>query len=165
MVLTMVNNLFVVIFRKDSAQAHETWKHYLFLQLLKLISALIPLLVAMAVSNLVEVLKFAGLVSLILTFIFPAILQLTSQWICKKTFAKAIDPSQEMQDDSVPNGSCDSTGEMSPLVPPPEKNPSLLYMTPYSNIFSYWPAVIIIGLVGVALLLLAIIGIMPAAYF
>ena len=169
MVMTMINNLYVVIFRKDSAQAGETWKGYILLLLLKLIAALLPLLVAMAVSNLVEVLKFAGLTSIVLTYLFPAVLQLTSQWVCKKTFTKALESNEEMESALVPdqrsNNGSESARETSPLVSPPQTKPSDLYMTPYSNIFSYWPAAAIMGLMGLALFLVSIPGIVPDKYF
>ena len=166
MVMTMINNLYVVIFQKDSAQASETWKGFFLLLLLKFIATVVPLLVAMAVSNLVEVLKFAGLTSMVLTYLFPAVLQLTSQWVCKKTFTKSLENVEELKDNLVPNQKpSESVRETSPLVSPSQTKSSDFYMTPYSNIFSYWPAVLIIGLVGFTLFLLSIPGFVPAKYF
>ena len=51
--------------------------------------------------------------------------------------------------------------ESHPLLPTWKKNHSLihnrdLYMTPYSTIFSYWPAVVVIGGVGVVLFVLTV---------
>ena len=37
-----------------------------------------------------------------------------------------------------------------------QEKPSALYMTPYSNIFSYWPAVVVIGVVDIVMCVLAV---------
>ena len=161
MVMTMINSLCIIIFRKDSVQVSETWKGFILLLLLKFLAAVVPLLVAMAVSNLVEVLKFAGLSSIVLTYLIPSVLQLASQRVCKKTFAKALEPVEEEQD-GIENK---KSKETSPLVSSTKIDESVLYMTPYSNMFSYWPSAVFFGLFGLALFLVSLPGIIPDKYF
>ena len=161
-VLTMVNNTYIVVFGKDSAQASKAWTSFFVLLVMKFIAALLPILVAMAVSNLVIVLKYAGLMAFFLAFFIPTCLQLRSQWVCKQTFANVLDTphSHELQESS-------STEQFSPdpatrethrLISTPLRKSSDLYMTPYSNVFSYWPVVLVIGVLEVFLFVLAISG-------
>ena len=86
-VLTMVNNLYIVVFGKDSAEASKTWKTFFFLLVMKFTAALLPIIVALAVSNLVTVLKFTGLAGIFLAFFFPTLLEISSEWVCRKKFA------------------------------------------------------------------------------
>lgn len=144
-VLALVNNLFVVVFGKDSAQARKSWAYFIILFLMKFSCALLPIMLAMAVSNLITVLKYTGFTSLFLTLFTPAFLQLTSQWVCRKTFKQALETNYKLKESSSESKDIQpDTGERSLLIrSTSQKKPSALYMTPYSNIFSYWPAVVI----------------------
>ena len=56
LVLTIVNNLYTVIFCKDTSQVTNSWGTFFVRLLLKFIISLAPILVAMAISNLFVVL-------------------------------------------------------------------------------------------------------------
>ena len=58
-------------------------------------------------------------------------------------------------DDSVNGGVYGKYGPC-PLISGNGYSTSDLYMTPYSTIFSHWPAVVVIGCVGVVLFLLTV---------
>ena len=108
----------------------------------------------MAVSNLVTILKYTGLTSFFLCFLVPIVLHLRSQWVCKKTFQKALTTSFALQDSSVSNGTKPriiqpDTGERAMLVKSPSSVKST--MTPYSSFLSYWPAVAATSVVCVAM--------------
>ena len=118
---------------KDSADASKLW--FVLLLVIKFVYTLVPILVAMGVSNLVSILKFLGALVIFYNFVIPLLLQLTSQRLCYKTFWQILQSSYDLND---------SSHENSRLVPSSVK-PSDLYMTPYSNIFSHWPVVAVIG--------------------
>ena len=155
-VITIVNSIYLIIVGKDSGQAGKAWTSCIILLLMRFVTALVPFLVAMAVSNLVTILMYSGLISFFLAIFIPFLLQLRSQWVCRKTFKKALEPRYELEESST-NGVHPDTEEM-PLLNSSffQANSSALYMTPYSTIFSYWPAVVIIGGVGVALFVLTV---------
>lgn len=152
-VLTMVDNIYTVFFGRDSSQAPKTWKTFFIRMGMKFVAAILPIFVAMAVSNLVTVLKFAGLMGFFICFFIPTTLQLSSQYKCNKTFKPALQQYKQetLQDTSFsPDEMPGNSSESAPLISSQIK-PSDLYMTPYSTIFSYWPAVVIIGGVGIML--------------
>ena len=152
-VLTMVDNIYTVFFGRDSTQAPKTWKTFFIRMGMKFVAAILPIFVAMAVSNLVTVLKFAGLMGFFICFFIPTILQLSSQYVCNKTFKPALLSNQHetLQDTSFsPDEMSGNSSESAPLISSQVKS-SDLYMTPYSTIFSYWPAVVVIGIVGAML--------------
>ena len=86
MVHCMVNNLYLIITGRDTSEkAH--WRHdWLFRFILRFVSAVLPLLAAMGIANLIYILKYAGLFGFAIAVFFPAILQLTSIYSCNKTF-------------------------------------------------------------------------------
>ena len=100
-VLTLVNNLFVVVVGKDTAQARKSWPSYIVYILMKFLASLLPILVAMAVSNLVTVLKYTGFLALLLTLFIPAMLQLSSQWACWKTFKPILEANYQPEGSSI----------------------------------------------------------------
>ena len=158
-VITMVNSIYIAIFGKDSAQANKSWTSLIVLLLMKFTLALLPILVAMAVSNLVTILKYSGFFSFFISILMPILLQLRSQWVCWKVFKNATEPKHELEETSLSNGAQRDSENRSLLIRSSSQvNPSALYMTPYSNIFSYWPAVVAIGGVGVVMFLLAVAG-------
>lgn len=149
-VVTITDNMQAVVFRDKDSNKTVTTKTAIFVRLLvKFIVAMLPMLVALALSNLVEVLKYTGLISFFLCFLTPALLQLRSQWVCKKMFAarKPIPESMNKHD-------CDIIlTELAEEKSYKEQNlnASDLYMTPYSTIFSHWPVVVVIAIMCVIL--------------
>ena len=143
-VVTITNNLQAVVLRSNEPSKTKT---FVFVRLLvKFIVAVLPIMVALGLSNLVEVLKFTALPGFFLVF-SPAILQLRSQWVCKKMFAtrKPI-PAESTEHDN-------NLTEMAEEKSDKEQNFNErdLYMTPYSTIFSHWPVVVVIAIIGVIL--------------
>ena len=135
---------------------------YFLILAIKFFSAIIPILIAMAVSNLVTVLKYVGLMGFILCFVVPILLQLRSQWVCRRVFMAAL-----TKQVSIPNSVSDrkdngvhqkSEKQFLLLSSRFNRKPSDLYMTLYSNICSYWPAVAIITVVAVVMFALIIAG-------
>ena len=150
----MVNNIYLV-FGKDSAEASKKWTSFIVLLVMKFFGSLFPILVAMAVSNLVTVLKYSGFMSFFHSFIVPIIIQFSSQWVCYKTFKKALETRNYTLQESSGNGAAAQSEEKSQLIETEQSvKPSDLYMTPYSTIFSHWPMGIVIG--GAAIVLLAL---------
>ena len=171
-VLTMVNNLYIVVFGKDSAEASKTWKTFFILLVMKFIAALCPIVVALAVSNLVKVLTFTGLAGIFLAFFFPTLLQISSEWVCRKKFGHFLrqrngnSSVHELQETSSHASRDTPDHEDNPLIPYQKMESSSIYMTPYSNIFSHWPVVMAIGIVELAILVLAMLGIfLPISIF
>ena len=107
-VLCMVNNIYLVLFGRDTTQAAAGWSTIIGRMVLKFLCALTPILVAMGVSNLVDVLKYAGLLAFFTSIFFPTLLQLFSQYTCIKEFGyllkSNIDPFKSSINGSV-NGS------------------------------------------------------------
>lgn len=122
-VITLVNNIHNVLFCQDVSQAPNTRKNFFIQLIIKFVVAMAPILLAMAVSNLVTVLKYAGLSGFLLC-LFPALLQVRSQWVCSKTFKRHLLPSNRPHWWNF-------------LTLSSQRN----YMTPYSNVCSYWPVV------------------------
>ena len=60
--------------------------------LLKFIIALLPLVVALFITNLVYIVKYAGLVGFFIGLFCPIILQLRSQWLCAQYFSFITNP-------------------------------------------------------------------------
>ena len=151
--LLMVNNMYTAFGGKDSAEASKKWSSFIVLLAMKFISSLVPILVAMAVSNLVTVLKYSGFVSFFHSFIVPVVIQFSSQWVCYKTFKKSLESRSYALQESSGNGAAAKNEERSQLIETtPSVKPSDLYMTPYSTIFSHWPTGVVVGGVATALL-------------
>ena len=156
-VLTMFNNLYTVLRGRDSSQAPKTWTSSILFILLRGVTALVPILVAMGVSNLVIILKYAGLLAFTTAFFLPAVLQIRSQWVCKSTFFRF---GWEITGDPVMIPQEGLTIQ-SHLIPKNKKaltSSRQLYMTPYSTLFSHWPAVIVIASVCVVLFVVTTVG-------
>ncbi len=167
---TVVNNLYMIITGKDTSKmpTHRFASYDWLLRLLmRLVAAILPVLAAFGVANLIYVIKYAGLFGFIVCFGFPTALQLKSIYVCKKTFAHtfvsvsgeklAADDEKERELDQVI-----STKEKAPLLSvfeTKEKDKRELYMTPYSSrIFSHPIAVVIFGVLGFVLFLLTFVS-------
>ena len=124
---------------KDTSQKTST-REWVILVLIKAIYGVLPLMCALFVSNLVFILKYAGLVAFLTSGLFPAVLQLTSQRKCAKVFGgKRQDTAGPLQ--PTPNMGLEmdviKTEEGAPLMesekkekPPAEKE--AVYTTSYS---------------------------------
>ena len=147
-VLIISNNVFVCLLGKDTADPRKTWASRCFLFLLKFFAALLPVLVAMAVSNLVTVFKYVGITEFIINIGIIILLQLRSQWVCKQRFTAALEEHVDLPHSSNGgdrNGNHDTSKERDLLLSSSRNvQPSHLYMTPYSTVFSYWPVVVIV---------------------
>ena len=86
MVHCMVNNLYLIITGRDTSEKPRWRYDWLFRFTLRFVSAILPLLAAMGIANLIYILKYAGLFGFAIALFFPAILQLTSIYSCNKTF-------------------------------------------------------------------------------
>ena len=149
------NNIFLVLMGKDTSQKSST-REWVILLLIKAIYGVLPLIMSLFVSNLVFILKYAGLVAFLTTCFFPAVLQLTSYRKCAKVFghkhseaSKDSPPSNELEMDTV------KTEEGAPLMesekkeqPSPEEK--AVYETPYSLPVLSHPLTVVVQLtVGV----------------
>ena len=150
--LAISNNVYVGLLGKDTADPRNTWISYCFLLLLKFFGALLPVLVAMAVSNLVTVFKYIGAIEFLISVGNIILLQVRSQWVCKHKFLAALKRHVDLPHSST-NGNHDieHKEEDSLLLSSHHVQPSHLYMTPYSTVFSYWPVVVIVTAVCVVM--------------
>ena len=87
---TTVNNIYTVVFGRDTSQ-DTGFKYCLIQRLMKFVAAILPIGIALFVSNLVIVLNYAGIIGFFIAFFFPVVLQLSSQWVCQKTFCYLLD--------------------------------------------------------------------------
>ena len=151
----IVNNIYSVFFRKDTGKRTKRCDR-LLKPLIRLFAAVIPLLVAFGVSNLVTVMQYTGLSGFILSFAVPTALQLQSIRVCKQTFGGAY-PVQTSYGFTEKESTTLTTSTESSTQEKKLQNESSLYMTPYSmRVFSHPIAVIVIGTTGGILFLLTI---------
>lgn len=181
MVHTVVNNIYIIITNRDTSKPSKEkykWADFALRISLRLIVAVVPVLAAFGVANLVYVLKYAGLMGFFICFFFPTVLQLRSVYVCKQRFAPSHisvsgshDPEEQQSLLSTGNGATTngiSTSKGQPIVSLKRlegKEKRLPYMTPYSSrVLSHPVAVVIVGLVGVVFfaLTLASLGVHPA---
>ena len=168
----MVNNLYILITGQDTSKKPK-YRFDWFLRLfLRFSMALLPIMAAFGVANLIYILKYAGLLGFI-AFFFPVLLQLRSIHVCKKKFATSFISisgklstirEKESDIDEEPN---DDAETKSPMVE--KEKVSLLetrdlsnrekrdlYTTPYSNVLISHPiAVWVVGALGAILFVLA----------
>ena len=160
-VIITMNNIYAAFTGEDTAQV-KSWCRFFVLLMIKLIAAVLPIVVAMFVSNLVTVLKYLGVTEFFQSLFFPAILQLRSQWVCYKTFKQS---KYNLRESSTINNGYDNHKEpedRSHLIHQPATassvKPSDFYMTPYSSVFSHWPVVVVIGVISMALFVISIVS-------
>ena len=163
LVCTLVNNFFLVFVGKDTSQIKSTKDFWIRLGL-RAVIAILPIVCAILLSNLIYVLTYSGLATFFNFFFFPAILQLLSQRQCVKVFGSnqktGFIDSQVAQEDS----------ESLPLV---QKSPlpaqctttatilrnKVLYWTPYSfPVISHPLFVVFIAGMGVVLFIFSFTG-------
>ena len=170
---TVANNIYTVLLCRDTSKKSKTPKRDFLLQIvIKFIFSILPIAAALLISNLVYVLKYAGLMGFFISFFFPTALQLSSTWKCSKEFG-TLEP--QSGNGRTENGTSSPTlkgkegsyhlqdgSEMSEGKCPTSTSTKLSklfasYQTPYSNRFLSHPIVVsVLGVVGVVLFLLAI---------
>lgn len=177
MVHTVVNNFYIILVGHDTSKPSSNnyrWLDFVMQLTLRIVVAIVPILAALGVANLVYVLKYAGLMGFNICFFFPTILQLRSIYVCKRKFAPShisISGSHYNEEhqsllSSTGNGALIATHKQS-LVSMKElrgKEKLLQYMTPYSSrLFSHPVVVVVVGVIGVCLfmLTLASLGVHP----
>jgi hypothetical protein len=164
----VVNNLYILITGHDTSKRSKHRFDLLLRVALRLVVALLPILAAFGVANLIYVLKYAGLLGFICYF-FPFLLQLRSIQVCKKRFSTShFSMSNNRIRDSGDEEDIKSTGTISPRLETEKESLLLakdldskamraLYMTPYSNVLLSHPiAVVVVGIVGLFLFILAL---------
>ena len=171
----IVNNLYSLITGNDTSQKpkYKYNRFDWFLRLgLRLIIAILPILAAFGMANLVYVLKYAGLFGFICLF-FPFLLPMRSIYVCKKRFAKfskchiSVSGSHPTICGSGKQESSDEEDETKGSISPglekeqeslllADKDGKCLYMTPYSHLLISHPiAVWIVGAVSLVVFLFA----------
>lgn len=162
---TITNNIYLTLFGRDTSKKSKTPKLDFGLQILiKFITAVLPIAAAMLISNLVYVLKYAGLMGFFIAFFFPTALQLSSTWKCSKVFGtragSGVDSPllrEGAKACQLQNGSELSYRNLSPSSQSKLSQMCASYQTPYSNrLLSHPITVIVLGVSGLVLFLLAI---------
>ena len=109
---------------------------------LRLISAVLPLIGSLFITNLAYIAKYVGLLGLFICYFFPIMLQLRSQYVCHKMFSReAVSSSEPL-----------SVSEELPLLAGRHRKTGGLrwkqrtYYTQYSNVFSHPIIVIMFGI-------------------
>ena len=164
----MVNNIYTVLTGQDTTIRSSNRCYRLLQLVLRFFTAVIPILCAFLVSNLVTVLQFGGIFAFAIIVFFPTALQLQSIRVCKKTFrcihvrmrlVQRISSSDSGEDSSKNDdtGMANTQVVIHSLQLTQPQDESSLYMTPYSSkVFSHPIAVSIVGAVGALLFLLSI---------
>ena len=164
-VQTMANNIYSLITGQDTSKKPNHRCTWLFTLLLRAIMAILPILAAFGIANLVYIIKYSGILACGVV-ILPAGLQFQSIRVCKKAFlppsvtGKKNFPMSELQENKQETSDSDrqlsEDMEKSPLMSNQHCS-STLYMTPYSSrVFSRPVAVVITGVLGTIVYLLII---------
>lgn len=175
----IMNNIYIIITGNDTSKKPKWRYDWLLRFFLRLVGALLPIIAAYGVANLIYVLTYAGLVGFGVSFLFPTVLQLRSIFVCTKKFkntgiedihlnslhnSRGTDAESELSDSIYTNGvqnqydsDTNHVGkEKLPLLREEDKgDESWLYMTPYSNAVLSHP--IFVGTMGIILICLFII--------
>ena len=161
----IVNNIYIILTGQDTSQPPR-WKYdWIFRFILRFVAALIPLLAALGIANLIYVLKYAGLVGFTIALFFPAVLQLRSIYVCNTEFG----PHNIMADHAVNINGEVTDHEGTPLLDKQVKNLELSgvlefhrdkrssYMTPYSCGYLSHPMIVLVIVgIGFCLFILAV---------
>ena len=161
---TIVNNVYTVLMGQDTTEKPKYSYDCAIRLIIKFIAAAVPIVAALFVSNLVYVLKYAGLIGFGMCFFFPTALQLQSQRVCKRLFSPLFLSAQQGTSYMRQNGDNGTTEkETAPLLSVQKDRDGFegraVYMTPYSSrILSHPVTVVILGSVGTVLFVLALAG-------
>ena len=168
----IVNNIYIILTGQDTSQPPR-WKYdWIFRFVLRFIAALIPLLAALGMANLIYVLKYAGLVGFTIALFFPAVLQLRSIYVCNREFGSY---NNSITAHHAVNG---KVTEDTPLIQSGDEKPPLKldkrkriqmsgvlefhrrrsrYMTPYSRGYLSHPMIVLVIVgIGFCLFMLAV---------
>lgn len=173
----IVNNIYTILTGQDTSEDPRWRCDWLFRFILRFVAALLPLLAAMGIANLIYVLKYAGLVGFTIALFFPAVLQLRSIYVCNRDFG----PSTERIIDDISDS---KVTENTPLIQTSgeeisKADESMIelsgvlefrrrkrssYMTPYSRGYLSHPLIVLVIIgIGLCLFILAVtsLGIGP----
>ena len=177
--------------RKSKHPTRDGLLHYT----IKFLSAALPIVAGLFVSNLVYVLKYAGITGFFICFLFPTALQLRSIWVCSQEFGSpsslvemkrlgSLSPLKEREEEEEEEE--EGEGDKAKSLRKKKRTRSRVsscccssfkerllrmfsnYHTPYSNRFLSHPIVVaLIGGVGVVLFLLGVssLGVHPEPIF
>lgn len=168
MVLVTKDNLFTVLTGQDAVtggsedEGRRTKVRKRVIRItLSVIITVVPLIGSFFVANLVDIIRYGGLLGFFLACFFPALLQLKSQYDSYRTFCEAIEQAQMDSDESKTKD--DNVDEETPLIQEfPEvkyfrwKNPC--YTTPYETLFSHPYMVIVMSCIGIIAFCLTIVS-------
>lgn len=164
------NNLYCLLTGRDTSEEAKNKYDWLLRLFLRLIVAVLAILAAFGIANLVRVLKYGGLVGFGV-FGFPALLQFQSIRVCKKLFGaflatrkESLDMStlkqEQRRDSDDGKGGVENSTEVAPLIAADDTKDvkeTSLYMTPYSNpILSHPIAALVIGVMIIIFFLLTV---------
>ncbi len=177
----IMNNIYIIITGNDTSKKPKWRYDWLLRFFLRFVGALLPIIAAYGVANLIYVLTYAGLVGFGVSFLFPTVLQLRSIFVCTKKFQNigiediqlnslhhtrgtGLDAKSELSDSIYTNGiqnHYDSDAnhvskEKLPLLKEEARDDERrLYMTPYSNAVLSNP--IFVGIMGILFICLFIV--------
>ena len=164
----IVNNIYIIITGRDTSEKPR-WKcDWLFRIILRFVAALLPLIAAFGMANLIYILKYAGLFGFAIAVFLPAVLQLHSIYVCNREFryttstATEATPLLVQNDQRVQVKGDDVISTLGVLEF--RKSSRVHYETPYSRgLLSHPFVVMVILLVGIFLFLMAVtsVGIGP----
>ena len=165
-VLVMRDNIFIVITGRDSVTGNvenvRRWnklRKRVFLVTLTVITAILPIVGSLLVANLVDVIRYGGLLGFAVGCFYPAMLQLKSQYDCNKVFCEAVE--QESNKKSKSQSKEDEKTSLIPEFPAVKyfdwNNPC--YTTPYQTVFSHPYMVVFLSLFTIVAFGLAIASI------
>ena len=152
----LANNIYAVFVARDIGKPKHRFE-WIIRPTLRFFIAVLPIVPALFISNLVYVLGYTGLSGFAICLLFPAALQLQSQRVCKKLFEQQ--PCEQGENCRITSDVCTETVPLLSVQRKAILDSKRLYMTPYSNkVFSHPVAVVILGTLGVILFLLGIIS-------
>ena len=169
--LTISSRLSVVVTPLASPNTQQA-RDCILQYTIKFFSAILPIVAALFVSNLVYVLKYAGITGFFICFLFPTALQLRSIWVCSREFeSRPVTVKMKVPPLRGGEGGENEKTKKSEMARGGwkkltcgfrslRKRLSLMfvsYQTPYSSRFLSHPLVVcLIGGIGVALFLLGV---------
>ena len=167
-VIVTKDNLFMALTGHDSVTGNRANEEYrtrvkkkVIQVTLSLIITIVPLIGSFLVANLVDVVRYGGLLGFFMGCFFPAAVQLKSQYECNKVFCEAVE--QFQNENKLPVKTENGKDESTPLIPEfteikyfDWKNPC--YTTPYENWFSHPYMVVLMSLLGAVAFCLAIVS-------
>lgn len=168
MVHTIVNNFYIFVVGHDTSKAPSPkykWLDFILRTAFRFFAAVVPILAAFGVANLVYVLKYAGLMGFNICFFFPTILQLRSIFVCRKKFEPSfisISGAHTKEEEKQSLLSLQGGGNLYDKKKTIDKRK--FYMTPFSSrLFSHPVFVVIIGILGFCLFVLTLtsLGVHP----